>query len=60
MSWGGFLNHLMTFPKDTINEETVELLAPYLAMEDYKLEGAKKVSHSVYLHKNIAYAPLFP
>ena len=30
-----------------INEETVELLAPYLEMEDYTLESAKKVCGDV-------------
>ena len=44
MSQSGFLNWLQTFPKDSINEETVELLMPYLEMEDYTLEVAKKVS----------------
>ena len=43
MSAGGFLNQLMNFQKDTINEEAVELLQPYLQMEDYSLESAKKV-----------------
>lgn len=47
MSQSGFLHGLMTFPKDTINEETVELLAPYLEMDDYKLETAKKVCGNV-------------
>ncbi|VDQ04836.1 unnamed protein product, partial [Trichobilharzia regenti] len=37
-----FLAMLMSFPKDTINEETVELLEPYLNMDDYTLEVGKK------------------
>ena len=47
MSGSGFLQNLLTFPKDTINEETVELLAPYLDMEDFTLENAKKVCGDV-------------
>ena len=43
MSGGNFLQALLSFPKDTINDETVELLGPYLEMEDYNLETAKKV-----------------
>ena len=44
MSQGGFLQNLVNFPKDTINEEAVELLQPYLQMEDYNLATAKKAS----------------
>ena len=47
LSQQGFLQGLQTFRKDSINEETVELLAPYLDMEDYKLEMAKKVCGNV-------------
>lgn len=43
MSQGGFLQNLVNFPKDSINGEAVELLQPYLQMEDYNLATAKKV-----------------
>lgn len=43
MSSSGFLQGLQGFDKDTITEEMVELLDPYLSMPDYTLEGAKKV-----------------
>nr|XP_033786541.1 dynein heavy chain 5, axonemal-like [Geotrypetes seraphini] len=47
MNNSGFLNMLLTFQKDSITEEAVEFLQPYLDMEDYNLESAKKVCGNV-------------
>ena len=47
MSSGNFLQALVSFPKDTINDETVELLQPYLEAEDYTMESAKRVCGNV-------------
>lgn len=47
MSQSTFLPGLLNFPKDTINEETVELMHPLLDMEDYNLETAKRVCGDV-------------
>ena len=33
--------------QDTINEETVELMAPYLEMDDYSVDSAKRVCGDV-------------
>lgn len=43
MSQSGFMGSLKNFDKDTINEETAELLAPYFEADDYNFDNAKKV-----------------
>ena len=47
MSSSSFLSQLLNFPKDTINDEMVELLEPYLTMEDYNMATAKRVCGDV-------------
>ncbi|XP_053402509.1 dynein axonemal heavy chain 5-like isoform X4 [Mercenaria mercenaria] len=47
MAGTNFLGMLTSFPKDTINDETIELIQPYLDMEDYNLENAKRVCGNV-------------
>ena len=47
MSGATFLSELLNFPKDTINDEMVELLEPYLTMEDYNMASAKRVCGDV-------------
>ena len=47
MASSSFLSQLLNFPKDTINDETVELLEPYLNMEDYSMDVAKRVCNDV-------------
>lgn len=47
MSQADFLSSLLNFAKDEMNEETIELIQPYLDMPDFSLEGAKKVSADV-------------
>lgn len=38
-----FLSALMNFPKEQINDETVELLKPYFIAPDFNFDAAKKV-----------------
>ncbi|GFR77163.1 dynein heavy chain 8, axonemal, partial [Elysia marginata] len=40
----GFLQQLMDFPKDTITGEMVEIMEPYMRMDDYNVESAQKVA----------------
>ena len=47
LSHTNFLNELLNFPKDTINEETLELVEPYLNMNDYNMTNAKRVCSDV-------------
>ncbi|KAI3354986.1 hypothetical protein L3Q82_004777 [Scortum barcoo] len=48
MQNSAFLSMLLNFSsKDTITEEVVELLAPYLDMDDYNLESAKRICGNV-------------
>ena len=47
MSSVNFLSQLLNFPKDSINDEMVELLEPYLTFEDYNMATAKRVCGDV-------------
>ena len=43
----GFLDKLVNFPKEQINDETVELLEPYFNAPDFNYDSAKKASGNV-------------
>eukprot|EP00898_Chlorokybus_atmophyticus_P005691 jgi/Chlat1/6122/Chrsp409S05665 len=47
MSEISFLGSLVHFPKESINDETVELLLPYFSAPDFTYESAKKASGNV-------------
>uniref|UniRef100_A0A8D0CSV5 Dynein, axonemal, heavy chain 5 n=1 Tax=Sander lucioperca TaxID=283035 RepID=A0A8D0CSV5_SANLU len=47
MQNSAFLSMLLNFSKDSITAEVVELLAPYLDMDDYNLESAKRICGNV-------------
>mmetsp|Transcript_2907 Transcript_2907/g.5212 ORF Transcript_2907/g.5212 Transcript_2907/m.5212 type:complete len:2119 (-) Transcript_2907:878-7234(-) len=47
MSDMGFIGSLVDFKKDDISDETIELLSPYLEMEDFNFEAAKKSAGAV-------------
>jgi dynein heavy chain len=42
-----FLSALLSFPKEQINDETVELLKPYFSAPDFNFDSAKKASGNV-------------
>ena len=44
MNKSSFLDDLKSFPKEQINDETCELLAPYLDMPDFTVQSAAKAS----------------
>ncbi|XP_028289911.1 dynein heavy chain 5, axonemal [Gouania willdenowi] len=47
MQNSSFLSMLLNFSKDSITEEVVELLTPYLTMDDFNLESAKRTCGNV-------------
>ena len=47
MSQADFLDRIMTFDRDSVSDEDVELLYPYRQAPDFNFESAKKVSTNV-------------
>ncbi|CAJ1081553.1 dynein axonemal heavy chain 5 isoform X1 [Xyrichtys novacula] len=47
MQNSAFLSMLLNFSKDSITEEVVELMTPYLEMDDYNLDSAKRICGNV-------------
>jgi len=47
MAQSGFLDSILKFDRDKINDEDVELLHPYLTAEDFTYDAARKASGSV-------------
>ena len=47
MNKSDFLTSLLGFDKDTVNDEDVELIYPYMAAEDFTYADAKKASGNV-------------
>lgn len=42
-----FLLQLQNYPKDSINDEMIDFLQPYFAMEDYNMDMARRVCGDV-------------
>lgn len=42
-----FLLQLQNYPKDSINDEMIDFLQPYFAMDDYNMDMAKRVCGDV-------------
>ena len=58
MAQSNFLQSLQNFQKDSINDETVEFLAPYLEAEDFNFETAKRVGVSMFGLRRVLYTAL--
>ena len=50
-----FLGSLTNFPKECINDETVELLQPYFNAPDFNFDSAKKVILSFHGQLRVSY-----